>query len=215
MDIRDRWDATRVVYDAPSANTILETVQCAVSEGADLRDAHLRGASLRGANLRGAHLRGAHLEGADLGDAHLGDADLRDAHLRGASLWGADLRGASLWGADLEDAHFGDVNVRRIGDDIRAVLSAAPDEASAVLQALRDGRVDGNTYQGDCACLVGTIANARQCRYDEIDGLRPDAQRLAEVWFSAIRPGDTPTTNTAARVAAECIEAWICGSPSG
>ncbi|MCP4987223.1 MAG: pentapeptide repeat-containing protein [Colwellia sp.] len=59
--------------------------QCALGEGANLRDANLIDADLRGADLIGANLRGADLR----------DADLRDADLRGANLIGANLIGAN------------------------------------------------------------------------------------------------------------------------
>ena len=57
-------------------NSIKETAERAVFEGADLLGADLRGADLRGANLRGANLRCANLRcaylvGADLVGAYL------------------------------------------------------------------------------------------------------------------------------------------------
>jgi hypothetical protein len=162
-------------------------------EAASLRDAVIQavdgGADLRGANLRGANLRGANLRGANL---------------RGANLRGADLRGANLGGANL-----GDADLAYFRDDVWAVLSSAPAEASAVLDALRAGRVDGSTYQGACACLVGTIANARHCAYDAIPALIPNSNRPAEQWFMQIHKGDTPETNPAASRAAEWVEQWL------
>jgi hypothetical protein len=162
--------------------------------GADLGDANLGDANLRGANLGGADLRGADLRDANLRGANLGGADLRDANLRGANLGGADLRGADL---------------RPFRDDIWAVLSSAPHEAPAVLAALRAGTVDGSSYSGDCACLVGTIAKAAGCDYDALPVLKPDARRLAETWFMGIHPGDTPETSERAKLAAEWVEDWI------
>jgi hypothetical protein len=177
--------------------------------GADLGDASLVGADLRGANLRcadlgGANLRGANLRGANLGDANLRGANLRGANLGDASLVGADLGGANLGGADLRDA-----NLTPIRDDIWAVLSSAPAEVPALLDALRTGRVDGSTYQGSCACLVGTIANARGCEHTAIPGLTPAAFRPAERFFMLIRPGDTPATSEPCRLAAEWAEDWL------
>src|SRR3990167_6442464 len=76
-----------------------------------------------------------------------------------------------------------------IRDDVWAVLDRAPREAKGVLMALREGRVDGSSYSGTCACLIGTIANLRHCDYEV---LTPDESRPAERFFLAIRPGDTP-----------------------
>jgi hypothetical protein len=89
------------------------------------------------------------------------------------------------------------------------VLSSAPAEAPAVLEALRAGRVEGSTYQGECACLVGTIANARHTDYTNLGVLQPNSGRPAEVWFLGIHKGDTPETNTQAKYAVEWAEDWL------
>lgn len=129
-------------------------------------------------------------------------ADLKDA-LQRAVTTGAALTGAVLTDADLRDA-----DLRGFRDDLWAVLSTAPHEAQAVLDALRAGKVNGYVYEGDCACLVGTIANAKGCHYTAIPGLVPDARRLAEVWFMQIKP-QTPENHPPAKIAAEWIEDWL------
>ena len=118
ISIRRYYD-DKVLYEAPSAVTIKDALEQAVSAGADLRDADLRDADLSGADLYGAYLYGADLYGADLSGADLyganlyganlyhadlSGADLYGAYLYGASLYHADLRGASLRDADLSDA---------------------------------------------------------------------------------------------------------------
>ncbi|KDB58419.1 pentapeptide repeat-containing protein [Bordetella bronchiseptica] len=187
--------------------------------GADLRGANLRGADLRGANLRGADLGGANLRGADLRGADLGGANLRGADLRGANLRGADLRGANLRGADLGGANLrgadlrgadlGDANLTPIRDDMWAVLSATPTEVPALIAALKAGRVDGSTYQGECACLVGTLANAREVSYSSIESLEPNSSRPIERFFLSISRGDTPGTNQFSKLALEWAEEWL------
>ena len=193
--------------------------------GADLTDAVLRGADLRGAVLTGAVLTGAVLRGADLRGAVLTGADLRGADLRGADLTdavltGADLRGADLRDADLRDAVLTDAVgaswLREAREDIWRVLSWAPAEAPAVLKALEEGRVDGSCYSGECACLVGTIANARGVDVDEIpfrlddaDELAKDADSPAERFFARIRPGHTPDISMDAALAACWVREFI------
>ena len=54
--------------------------------------------------------------------------------------------------------------------------------------ALVESRVDGSTYSGECCCLVGTIANVRACNYNDLDCIKPDADRPAERWFLGINP---------------------------
>jgi hypothetical protein len=87
------------------------------------------------------------------------------------------------------------------------MLLNAPLEVPALLQALKDGKVDGSVYTGQCACLVGTIANARHCSISELPAsLAPDAQRPAERWFMGIKPGDTPDKSVIAKMAIAWIE---------
>ena len=66
-------------------------------------------------------------------------------------------------------------------------------EVAALKAALIAGKVDGNVYEGACACLIGTIANARHCEYESLidvnPELRPNPNRPAERWFLAILPG--------------------------
>jgi hypothetical protein len=182
---------------------------------ADLRDANLRDADLRGANLGDADLRGANLHGANLRGANLRDADLHGANLggadlRGANLRGANLRGANLHGANLHGANLGDADLTIVRDDIWAILSAAPTEVPGLLAAVREGRIDGSTYSGQCACLVGTIANVKGCAYDDLAPLLgTDSSRPAEAFFTAIYPGDTPATNQASKLAEGWIADWL------
>jgi uncharacterized protein YjbI with pentapeptide repeats len=175
--------------------------------GADLRGADLRGADLSDADLRGAGLRGADLRGADLSDADLSGADLRGADLRDADLSDADLSDADLRDADLSGADLSGADLSPIKTDFFDVLLRAPREVSALRAALMAGGVDGSTYEGVCACLVGTIANARHANSRELGaGLKPDSSRPAERFFLAIRKGDTPETNGAAKIAVEWID---------
>jgi len=174
--------------------------------GADLRGADLGGADLRGADLRGADLRGADLGDADLRGADLGGADLGDADLRGADLGGADLRGADLRSADLRGADLRSANLRSIRADLYDVLVNARDEAPAFLAALRAGKVNGSAYQGECACLVGTIAKVRGVEYTSLEH---DSTRPIERFVLNIKQGDTPKTSQVAALVAEWTERFI------
>ena len=110
FEIKNRYTGSVLFEYEKEDNTLKETVEQAIKEGADLRGANLGGANLggadlEGADLEGADLRGAYLRGADLEGADLEGADLRGAYLRGAYLRGADLEGTDLGGADLEGAY--------------------------------------------------------------------------------------------------------------
>ena len=134
------------------------------------------------------------VEAATTGGANLRGADLRGADLRGANLRGADLRGADL---------------RPIRDDIWAVLSSAPAEVAGLRAAIAEGRIDGSTYEGACCCLVGTLANVRHCKYNEIPFLQPNSARPAERFFAAITPGDTPEDSQFSKLALEWVDQWL------
>jgi hypothetical protein len=182
--------------------------------GADLSDAYLsgadlRGADLRGADLRGANLRGANLRGADLRYAYLSGANLSGANLRGADLSDAYLSGANLRGADLSDAYLSGADLTPVRDDLWAVLSSAPREVPALIAALKAGRVDGSTYEGECSCLVGTIATARNSAIGDLGSLKPNSSRPVERFFLSINRGDTPETNQFSKMALEWSEEWL------
>src|SRR3990167_3289840 len=89
--------------------------------------------------------------------------DLSYANLVRASLDGANLVGANLDGARLDF----------IKHDFWAVLLCAPHEVEGLKKAIADGKINGSVYEGECACLVGTIANIKHCKYDSIKGLQP------------------------------------------
>ena len=158
-------------------------VKWAVKERAYLADANLAGAYLADANLAGANLAGANLAGA-----YLADANLADANLAGANLAGAE--GLS------------DQSLRSIIADYRFILSRAHREVPALIAALRGGKVNGSTYEGECACLVGTLENAGATDLPHV------ATSPAERWFAAIRTGDKPGDDTAGGFAAAKALAW-------
>ena len=184
--------------------------------GANLSEANLSGANLSEANLSGANLSGADLSGANLSGANLSGADLIGADLSGANLSGAnlsdaDLSGANLSGADLSGANLSRADLDPIRRDFFAVLTAgrANGEVEFLREALCSGKVDGSQYEGACACLVGTLAHARHCRYDAIPGLTPNADRPAERFFLAIQRGDTPKNSQFAALAVQWVDEYL------
>jgi uncharacterized protein YjbI with pentapeptide repeats len=178
-------------------------------DGARLDGASLVGARLDGARLVGARLDGARLDGARLDGVRLDGARLVGARLDGVRLDGASLVGASLVGASLDRASLDRASLDNIRADFRQVLDKAPDEILGLLSAIRGGRVDGSCYEGACACLLGTIANIRHCRHDQLKDLRPDSERLSEKWFLALRPGITPQNNPVAKITERWILEWM------
>jgi hypothetical protein len=184
--IVSRWNPATVLFecdlpeDLASGMATRYALERAVQARAVLRDAVLSGADLSGADLRGA--------------------DLRDAVLSGADLSGADLRDAVLSGAVLSDQK----------NDFFDVLLRAPREVAGLRAALIAGRVDGSTYEGECACLVGTIAHVRGGQYNALgNGLAPNSSRPIERFFMSIRKGDTPETSQASAVVVGWLDEFV------
>ena len=115
---------------------------------------------------------------------------------RDVDLYRASLVGASLVGARLDG----------IKHDLWAILFRTPNEVEGLALALKEGRVDGSAYEGECACLVGTIANIRNCKFSDIPGVIPNSSRPAETWFLGIKRGDTPDTNSISKLTIGWIE---------
>ena len=172
------------------------------------------------ANLTGAYLRGANLKGADLYGAGLEGADLYVANLKGANLYGADLTGvnlraANLYGADLYRADLrGSKNlppslIKYFQKDLLCVLQNSPtNEVVNLRAALIEGKINGTKYQGDCCCLIGTLAKSTNLETVEstipfyTKGLHNPCEQL----FYQIRKGDTPDNNEFAKIALETID---------
>ena len=137
-------------------------------------------------------------------------ADLTDTDLIGANLRDTDLIDANLTGTDLTGADLRDTNLRSFKSCLWMTLTENPREAAGVAKALKEGRVNGSTYSGDCACLVGTIANIRGV---ELDALKPNSRNPSEKWFMMISEGDKPKDDTgggyAAKIALEWVEEWL------
>jgi len=151
-----------------------------------------------GMSLTDLALRGADLTAHDLTDADLTGADLADIKFTGARLTSTYFRGISLW----------DANFDTIREDLWTVLSLAPREVPAIRAALVEGRVEGGTYYGECACLIGTIANARGCDVYSLGRLGPAPSRPIECFFLGIDRGDTPQTSPIAELVVEWIDEW-------
>ena len=136
-------------------------------------------------------------------------ANLRDADLRYANLRYANLRDANLRYADLEDADLRYANLTIIKTDFFKILTAAKNEATYLYKSLHEGKINGSTYQGECACLVGTIANARDVDYRRLLDIEVDSGRPAEKWFLSIREGDTPKNNPVSQIVSEWTEEFM------
>lgn len=98
---------------------------------------------------------------------------------------GLAVKWAIKTSADLRSA-----DLTSFKSDLWMTLTQAHAEVPALVAALRDGRVDGSTYEGPCACLVGTLSNAHVGN----GGFLADrsVSHPAEQWFLMIKKGDRP-----------------------
>ena len=67
--------------------------------------------------------------------------------------------------------------------------------------------MDGSQYEGDCACLVGTLAKARGVEYRAAFP-NCNASNPAERWFAMIRKGDKPGDETGGGFASAKALEW-------
>lgn len=88
-------------------------------------------------------------------------------------------------------------------------LSVWPNEADALLEAINTGKINGSSYDGECACFVDTIANIKGCEYTELNGLVPDSSSPTERLFMSISKGDRPETNPVSKIVADWVETFI------
>lgn len=177
--------------------------------GADLRDEDLKETILRDTNLERADLRGADLEEADLTCANLTDADLEEANIIRADLSGAILIRADLTRADLEGTILGETNTRSFKHDLWGILIRFKHEIPQLITYIKDGKINGSCYSGNCSCLMGTFAKIKKCDINDDQFSIKDSYSPAEQWFSMIKPGHTPENSFASKMALEWIEEFL------
>ena len=220
LELHKKWlngdvGGVRASLDGASlegASLVGANLEGASLDGASLVRANLYGARLIRASLDGARLIRANLEGASLEGAILDGARLDGANLEGANLVGANLVRASLVGANLEGASLAAAYLQPIKEDIKNILNSAPAEVQGLLDLLNAGKIEGRVYEGECACLVGSIAKIRGVELDAL-GIRIDSDSPAECWFLAINKGATPENNPVAAITKEWIEEWLSAHP--
>jgi uncharacterized protein YjbI with pentapeptide repeats len=173
---------------------------------ADLRSTDLSGANLSGANLSGTDLRSTDLRRANLRSTDLRRANLSGTYLEGADLRGTDLRRANLSGTYLEGADLRGADLEPIKKDFFDVLLRAIPEINNLKNALLAGKIDGSTYDGECACLCGTLEKSNIPKIKEKMRDIRDSDRPIERFFLGIKPRDTPKNNQFSKLALEWIE---------
>lgn len=139
-------------------NTIKDTVQKAVSEGADLR----------GANLEGAYLRGSQKEQIP-----------------------------KVW-------------MNACSRDMLFVFEHLKNELPYLREKLIKGQVDGTQYEGECACLIGSLGRGQMDCINKVASAIPyyeiGLHNPGEQWFWNIHKGDTPENSFFAKHVLKLID---------
>ena len=129
--------------------------------------------------------------------------------IKAAVRQGANLKGADLRGAYLEGAYLKGVDLKGPKEDFFKVLDTSPNEVAGLRQAMINGKINGNQYEGECACLVGTIAKISNCKFNNMSNLKPNSDRPAEIWFLMFRPGHTPENHAGMKKTLGWLDEWV------
>ncbi len=149
---------------------------------ANFGSAYFGSAYFGSANFDSAYFGSAYFGSANFGSANFGSANFGSANF-GSAYFGSANFGSAYFGALSPDSPFYSIKL-----DLWAILDEAPAEVQGLRQALIEGQVDGSSYSGRCACLVGTIANVRKIDINELS-IPQKSDRPAERWFIPIREG--------------------------
>lgn len=119
---------------------------------------------------------------------------------------------ANLSKADLSGANLSWANLSIIKHDLWDVLLHGIKEIPFLKKKIIEGKIDGTSYDGECACLNGTLENSAKENNGEmmdkkIRGIRDcrNPDRPIERFFLAIRIGGAPENNQVAKM----VLAWI------
>ena len=99
-----------------------------------------------------------------------------------------------------------DANLRGFKADLWMTLAQNRNEVPGLIRAIKEGRINGSQYEGECACLVGTIANIRHV---PVQSLESNSANPAERWFLMIKTGDIPGGTSGGSYAAQQALDWI------
>jgi hypothetical protein len=169
----------------------------------EILESHLLWLNNEGGNR--ANLRDANLRNADLRNANLRNANLRDA-----DICNADLRNANLRNADLRDAeNIPEYIINLFKKDMLYVLMHSVKEVPFLKKKLLSGEINGTQYEGECCCLVGTLAKAdggMENFVSQIPFYEKGLKNPCEQLFFQIQEGDTPENNQFAKIALDVIE---------
>ena len=121
--------------------------------------------------------------------------------------------GVNLDGANLVRANLDGAKLDYYKNDLIASILKLPDEIPFLREAMINGKIDGTSYSGECACLAGTFAKALKIDEhslnsgDELEnGFVAMADSPRERWFWNIKEGHTPENSNVSKITLEWID---------
>ena len=82
-------------------------------------------------------------------------------------------------------------------------------EVEGLRAAIVEGRIEGSTYMGECACLVGTMEKVAALNNEKLVVLKRNQWRPAERFFLNISKGHTPENNQSSKIVLEWLDQWL------
>ena len=165
---------------------------CSRFDGSSFDGSRFDGSSFDGSRFVGSSFVGSSFVGSSFDGSRFVGSSFDGSSFVGSSFVGSSFDGSRFVGSSFDGSSFVGSSFDGEGDakqDFLSIISDARDEIAGLIAALRDGRINGSVYSGDCACLVGTIANLRGV---DVRTLHCDSSRPAEKWFLMISEGDRP-----------------------
>jgi hypothetical protein len=99
--------------------------------------------------------------------------------------------------------------------DLFRVLRLNREHIPFLLEALEAGRVDGSKYHKECACVYGTLRNARGLRtVCDVPGFEMGLTPI-ERWALDIKPGHTPDNSETVRQTVQWIREFEAATEPG
>lgn len=115
---------------------------------------------------------------------------------------------------DLSSADLRCADLSSIKNDLWGVLLMAIPEIKNLKKSVIEGKIDGSTYAGECACLCGTLEKTQDVKIKTMIYDRRDSNRPIERFFLGIKKGDIPETNQISKIVLEWIEEFETFIPS-
>ena len=136
---------------------------------------------------------------------------LEQAVKSGANLRGAYLSDANLRGHDEKTLPIQYINL--CSRDMLFVFQHLKHELPYLREKLIEGKVNGSQYEGECACLIGSLGKGKMDCVRKVVSAIPyydmGTHNYGEQWFLAIKEGDTPKNSFFVKHAVKLIDSVL------